>query len=183
MIVVNLFGGPGCGKSTTAARLFSDLKSLGFTCEYVTEFAKDLTWEENYTALGCQEYVFGNQVYKLEKLNGKVDIVVTDSPLPLSIIYNKESSEHFQNFVFEVFNKYDNINIFIERSGRYETAGRKETLEQAMEIDKEIFNLLLTSDTQTKCFQIDNAVFGQELLLYIIQQINKMKGTFENESC
>ena len=40
MIVVNLFGGPGCGKSTTAAWLFNQLKERGINCEYVTEFPK-----------------------------------------------------------------------------------------------------------------------------------------------
>ena len=31
--VINLFGGPGSGKSTMRARIFSELKYLGVNCE------------------------------------------------------------------------------------------------------------------------------------------------------
>ena len=51
MIVCNLFGSPGTGKSTLAAYVFAKLKMLGINCELVTEFAKDKTWENNKTAL------------------------------------------------------------------------------------------------------------------------------------
>ena len=42
MIVVNLFAGPGSGKSTTCAGLFSKLKLAGIYCEMVLEYAKEL---------------------------------------------------------------------------------------------------------------------------------------------
>ncbi len=44
-LVVNLLGGPGSGKSTTAADVFARLKWQDINCELVTEFAKDLVWE------------------------------------------------------------------------------------------------------------------------------------------
>lgn len=50
-IVVNLFGQPGAGKSTLAAYTFAKLKMMNVNCELVTEFAKDKTWEKNFTAL------------------------------------------------------------------------------------------------------------------------------------
>ena len=40
-LVVNLFAGPGTGKSTVAAQIFAHLKWQGFSCELVTEFAKE----------------------------------------------------------------------------------------------------------------------------------------------
>ena len=39
MIVVNLFGVPGAGKSTGAAYIFSQLKINGINAELITEFA------------------------------------------------------------------------------------------------------------------------------------------------
>lgn len=42
-LVVNLLGGPGCGKSTGAAYIFSQLKMRNIDAELVTEFAKDKT--------------------------------------------------------------------------------------------------------------------------------------------
>ena len=51
MLVVNLFGAPGAGKSTGAAYIFSRLKMLGINAELVTEFAKDKVWENNQEAI------------------------------------------------------------------------------------------------------------------------------------
>ena len=46
-LVINLFGGPGCGKSTIAALLFGKLKQNGINCEMALEYAKDKVWEES----------------------------------------------------------------------------------------------------------------------------------------
>ena len=45
--VINLFGASGCGKSTGAAYIFSQLKLHGISCELVPEYAKDKVWEGN----------------------------------------------------------------------------------------------------------------------------------------
>ena len=50
-IVVNLFGSPSAGKSTTATGLFHQLKLKGINCEYVSEFAKHVVWQENFNTL------------------------------------------------------------------------------------------------------------------------------------
>ena len=57
-IVINFLGEPSCGKSTAATYVFSRLKMLGISCEYVSEFAKDKVYEENETVVRHQEYVF-----------------------------------------------------------------------------------------------------------------------------
>ena len=59
MIIVNLFGAPGAGKSTLAAYIFSKLKMRDINVELITEFAKDKTWEKNFSALKNQAYMFG----------------------------------------------------------------------------------------------------------------------------
>jgi len=46
MIVVNLFGAPGAGKSTGAAYIFAMLKLMDLNVELITEFAKDKVYEE-----------------------------------------------------------------------------------------------------------------------------------------
>ena len=103
-LVVNLFGAPGAGKSTGAAIVFAELKKAGINAELVTEFAKDKTWEHNIMALGCQEYVFGKQSYRLRRCRDDVEVIVTDSPLPLSIIYNNNPAldHNFTNVVMNV---------------------------------------------------------------------------------
>ena len=139
-IVVNLTGAPGAGKSTGAAKIFSELKQLGVNCELVGEFAKDKTWEHNMTALSCQEYVFGKQSYRLARCRDEVDVIVTDSPLPLAIIYTSkaEIKKPLTELVMAVYNTYDNINFFINRVKPYNPKGRNQTAEESDQLSTEI---------------------------------------------
>ena len=184
MIVINLFGGPGCGKSTTAAWLFSELKRRNISCEYVTEFAKDLTWEENKKALGCQEYVFGNQSWMLNRLKDKVDVVITDSPLPLSIIYNHDRlpTEPFTKLVLSVFDSYDNVNIFLKRPMNYEQTGRNENQIEAETIDRMVFDMLLHNDMQAQWINVDSETFREDLLEFVLNTILKSQIEVEHET-
>jgi len=146
-IVVNLTGAPGAGKSTGATKIFSELKMLGINCELVGEFAKDKTWEHNLTALNCQEYVFGKQSYRLARCREEVDVIVTDSPLPLTIIYTKDEKikEPLTKLVMTIFDSYDNINFFINRTKPYNPKGRNQTAEEsdALSLDiKELYQRL-----------------------------------------
>jgi hypothetical protein len=146
-IVVNLTGAPGAGKSTGAATIFAELKKAGVNVELVTEFAKDKTWEHNTMALGCQEYIFGKQSYKLHRCRDDVDVIVTDSPLPLGLIYNNNPAldEHFTKVVMNVFNTYRNINFFINRVKPYNPKGRNQTAEESDQLSvaiKELYESL-----------------------------------------
>lgn len=167
-IVVNLAGAPGAGKSTGAAKIFSELKMLGINCELVGEFAKDITWEHNTTALSCQEYVFGKQSYRLARCRDEVDIIITDSPLPLTIIYTKDESlrKPLTDLVMAVYNSYDNINFFINRTKPYNPKGRNQTAEESDTISiriKELYNKLNISYTE-----IDGDCSGYEKAISII---------------
>lgn len=86
-LIVNLYGGPGTGKSTTAAGLFYKLKEAGINSEYIQEYAKDKTWQADYFTLECQPYITSKQLYRLHRVLDKVDVVVTDSPLIQGLVY------------------------------------------------------------------------------------------------
>lgn len=143
-IVVNLFGAPGCGKSTGAAYIFAMLKMQGVNCELVTEFAKDKTWEHNTEALSNQSYVFGKQCYRMSRCAEQVDVIVTDSPLLLSVIYNHDSvlGDNFNQTVLNVFNSYNNLNYMLCRAKQYNPIGRNQTEEESNEIGNKIENML-----------------------------------------
>ena len=72
-LVINLFGGPGVGKSTTASQLFANLKWSNINCELVREYAKDKVWENSLELLDNQLYVFAKQHHRQYILNEKVE--------------------------------------------------------------------------------------------------------------
>lgn len=139
-LVLNLFAGAGVGKSTGAAYIFSQLKLKGVNVELVNEFAKDKTWEGNQVALSCQEYIFGEQSYRMARCRDSVDVIVTDCPLLLSSIYNQSEilGKSFDETVLNVFNSYTNLNIFLKRVKPYQPIGRNQTEEEAKEFDRKI---------------------------------------------
>lgn len=145
-IVVNLFGGPGVGKSTGAAYVFSILKMKGINCELVPEFAKDKTWEHNTLALSNQAYVFGKQCYRISRCASQVDVIVTDSPLLLSVIYNNDLGETFNKMVLEVFNSYNNLNFMLQRTKPYNPIGRSQTEEESDQLSYDIQSILLENN-------------------------------------
>lgn len=115
-LIVNLFGGPVSGKSTAAAGLFCLLKMHGIKCELVTEFAKDLVWEERYKTLKNQQYIFGKQYHKIWRVLNQVDVILTDSPLMLSIIYAPvDYPNSFTENVIDTINTLNNLNILLNR--------------------------------------------------------------------
>lgn len=144
MKVINLYGGPGTGKSTTSAGLFFLFKTAYLETELVNEYAKYLVWSDRVNTFQEQGYVFSKQNHKLEILRDKVDYVITDSPLPLSIIYGRDNNYHesFEKYVVDKFNSYENINIFLNRRKPYNPNGRTQTEDEAQGKDAEILELL-----------------------------------------
>jgi nicotinamide riboside kinase len=141
-LVVNLLGGPGTGKSTFCAGIFAALKWDDVDCEMALEYAKDLVWDNNLSKLENQLYVFGKQQSRLFRLNGKVDVVVTDAPLFNSIIYDAKGDKLFTKLVLREQSSYENLNIFLVRKKKYNPNGRHQTFAQAKELDKKILNAL-----------------------------------------
>lgn len=128
--VINLFGNPGSGKSTVAAYLFSELKSRGLEVELVTETAKDLVWDEDRKRLSNQMYVFSTQLHRVDRLIGKVQYIITDSPLLLQIGYYKErhlpAPKSFKKLCIAYNKRYNNINIWLKSNKNISQVGRAE---------------------------------------------------------
>ena len=150
MYVINFFGGPGVGKSAFATGVLSKLKFKEVNCEYVGEFAKDLTWEDRYVALGNQWHVTSTQLHRIHRLIDKVDFVITDSPIIIGCLYYKDDNPHFEVGVLHEFNKYSNINYFINRTRPYRREGRLHSLEEAKEIDISMKNFLTLNNIKFK---------------------------------
>lgn len=141
-LVVNLFAGPGSGKSTTAAGVFFELKSRGVNCELATEFVKDLVWEERHKAIDNQIYIFAKQHHRITRLLDEVDVIITDSPLLLTHVYDTQSNYLLRNLATYEHNKLWTFNVFVKRQKEFNPKGRMQTYEEARKLDRTIANVL-----------------------------------------
>lgn len=147
--IINLYGGPGTGKSTLSCELFAALKKSGHSVELVREYVKDWAWEGKKVGAFDQIYITGKQAKREYSLYGKVDYVITDSPLYLSPFYEQYYSD--QNIVessVKSFLDYSMkrgqlyLHFFIDRAKKYNPDGRYETEEQAMAIDGAMYEFM-----------------------------------------
>ena len=59
---INIFGGPGVGKSICTAKLFGDLKLHGYLIEQVSEYAKTWAHQKRSVDVYAQLYFLAKQV-------------------------------------------------------------------------------------------------------------------------
>ena len=147
MLVINLFGGPGVGKSTLAAQVYAELSKLGYNTEYVGEFAKDVIWSDCQGLLQDQLLVAANQNHRIMRLDGKVDIVVTDSPSLLGVVYRNfwkddRYSSLLDTLIWELHNKYSRLNFVIPRCHQFVKDGRVHDEQESVAIDQAILDLV-----------------------------------------
>jgi nicotinamide riboside kinase len=135
-LTINLFGGPGTGKSTLCAKIFVALKMQGFEVEMAPEYVKDLVWEESFKKIENQLYIFGKQHNRIYRLLRKVKVIITDSPLLNSIIYYSGDNPHFIPMVLWEHNAMNNLNFYIPRTFEYVENGRTQNLDGAKEVDR-----------------------------------------------
>jgi hypothetical protein len=141
-LVVNFFAGPGTGKSTTMAHCFAELKWKGIDCEMCTEYAKDKVWEGSEHVIENQFYVSGKQYHKLKRLEKKVDVILTDSPILLGLIYGYREPQPFKDLLIEYHNTFNNLNIFLRRVKPFVQNGRLQNEEEARAIDEDLYNFV-----------------------------------------
>lgn len=167
-IVINLFGEPSAGKSTAAMDITAKLKRKGINAEYVSELAKDKVYEQNPEVFKHQEYIFGKQSFKMGKVRDKVQVIVVDSPLINSIIYNQNTylGDDFEQVVMNTFNSYNNKNFLLIRNHDYEALGRFQNENEANEVRKQLISELdkfnihyeITTYSEKDCEKIVNDI-------------------------
>lgn len=148
--VINMFGGSGIGKSTTAAGLYHAMKLEEKNVELVREYVKSWAWAGTRVNMYDQIYIFGKQARSEYMLYGKVDYIITDSPILLSPVYDLfyngddamtvESSLKFIKKATK--NGVEHINFLLERQKAFNPEGRYETEEQAKAVDIYVKNFL-----------------------------------------
>ena len=163
--IISMFGAPGAGKSTLASYCFAKLKMMGINCELVTEFAKDKVWEKNNEALSNQIYIFAKQYYRITRCVGKVDVIITDSPLFLSPFYNKDPDidEPLKELVAKIVAKYDNLNYFLRRVKKYNPIGRLQTEAESNEYGIHIKDMMKSFGIKFR--EIDGDLMSADIII------------------
>jgi nicotinamide riboside kinase len=172
-LVINLFGGPGSGKTTTAAELFALLKKRHYDVELVTEFAKDLIMQNNPDALKHQFYVTGTQAHRIWSAAQKMQVVIVDSPILLGPIYDQRNSKPLLDLCIEYHQELNNLNIFLGRNGvQHSMVGRVHSLTESIGLDNRIHRLL----DELKIEYLSLEEMGMDKLLALIGQLTSPTG-------
>ena len=149
-VVINLLGGAGSGKSTTAAGLFYHFKMNNINCELIGEYVKRWAWEKREIKPLDQIYITGKQIKYESIVYNKVDYVITDSPIILGAIYdefnnNSTMIKPMLDSFFETIIKKDihHIYYFIKRNNKYDPIGRYGDENSAKQFDDFLFNKMI----------------------------------------
>ena len=146
---INFFAGPGAGKSTTTARVFSELKERGVSVEHVGEYVKAWAYQKRQIPKFDQLYIFGKQhQYEYRYLSQGVKNIVTDSPCFLSVIYSYFYQQPaiggaINTLVQEYDKDHPSLNIFLHRGDKpYVQEGRWQDLTAAKQLDVFMLEML-----------------------------------------
>jgi hypothetical protein len=174
--IINLYGGPGTGKSTSAAYMYAFLKDAGVNVELVREYVKDWAWEGRPVGTYDQLYLLGKQIKRESLLYGKVDVIVTDSPVLLGIYYSERYSPpavadgvwHAARSFYRQGNVdgHTHHHVFLRRSKPYNPAGRYQTEEEARLIDgavKDLVSRLVSDEDDDPCSFTDSETTPEAL--------------------
>lgn len=173
--LINILGGPGVGKTTIATLVFAELKLLGKNAEYVSEYAKQLVWTNDFELLNNQHHVTNHQVKLFKGMVGKVDYIITDGSILHGLYYNLHNEDNVSNidktekYIIECYNSFNNVNIMLTRGNYdYETAGRIQSIDEAKHVDIVLPMLLKDNNIEFKEF-----VSSRNVVNEIINEILK----------
>lgn len=143
--VVNLWAGPGAGKSTTAAAVFNLMKRERFEVELVTEVAKALTYDKAMSKLSNQLLVLAKQEHQLRRLQGQCEWAIVDSPFPMGTLYTDSKwSARLLPLIDAMWEDYENHSFVLQRtSKKFQAYGRNQTLDEAVALDAKIAELAI----------------------------------------
>ena len=145
-LIVNVFAGPGTGKSTLAAGVYTELKLAGINAEMAREYVKSWAWEGRQIGPFDQIYFMGKQARTETMLYRKASVIITDCPLLLGVVYAERYSDPriakaVEDMAMAVYRVAEDsghryFNIMLSREKKYVQDGRYESEDQAREVDR-----------------------------------------------
>lgn len=150
--IISMYGGPGAGKSTSAAYMYYLLKAAGENVELVREYVKDWAWEGRSIGAYDQIYFLGKQARKESMLFGKVKWLVTDSPMFMNYYYatlysTPRLGEAIKSAVLAFYEQsledgHQHHHVLLHRTNPYVQEGRYQNEQEALSIDDGVEKML-----------------------------------------
>jgi hypothetical protein len=143
---INFYGAPACGKSETASRVFSELRSAHYSAGLVQEWIKGWALAQKPVKQFDQIYILGKQHHlEYELLKAGVKNVVTDSPLWLSVFY---APMQLKRGIAELIRAYEleyptlDILLLKDQDAVYEKEGRYQDEAEAQRVEDKMIRFL-----------------------------------------
>ena len=159
---INLYGGPGVGKSTLAAKLYSRMKRNGANVELVREEVKQWAYEKRHIHPWDCIPIFGRQLEAEQRLlQIGVQQIITDSPLLLNVFYSQKihgcPAHREMSDICEKFEEsWPSLNFYVCRPDEdFDTSGRYQTEEAAILLDGMIESQLAAHQVQYQYIRPD----------------------------
>ena len=150
---VNVFGGPGSGKSTMAYAVAAELKARGYTAECVGEVVKDCIYDAARGdqeaarlldgSVESQEELYRRQSARERRLDGLVQFVVADSPAIMGLAYlapdaDEDRAARLAALAQDEFEAQESVNVIVAREGAYDPRARIHAEDEAERIDADV---------------------------------------------
>ena len=159
------------------------MKQKDYKAEYIQEYAKELTFGKDYTKLSDQLLILGEQHHRMYRLKDQVDFLIHDSPFVMGLTYLQDD-EHlpkktYKKLIVKMFKSYNNINIFLQRNTKehmYQEYGRSQSLEEAIQKDKEIKQML--DDNKIPYIVVKMGKKSNKKIYKIVKEYNEATYTY-----
>ncbi len=172
-IIIDIYGGPGSGKSSTAKMLSGLINSLGYTSETPEEYPKYLIHKEDFKSLSNQIGIFSEHKLRIDSLLGKYDFIISDSPtlmqnIYIKDVYGKKDYKLLRKLVKLEHQKHNDrrISFFLNRKHNFKEIGRVQNEEQALEKSKQIKRYLIKNEVDFIEYDT-HFLLGLEILQYL----------------
>ena len=183
-VVVNFYAGPSSGKTTTSMDLCSELKKRGLYVEMVTEVAKEKVLKGRPFSKFDQFYLFGMQSKKETDLYGNVDIIVTDSPIPLNAAYGWAQDRYSYPNTFHAMatshlqaqndSQIQRVDIWLNRMSHFQNEGRIHNEAESIDMDIKIRHFLTLCGINPTPFDVGK-FSTSDLADFVLEKIDGAK--------